>query len=110
MELTREQVYLTSMVKCHTDRIIHHEELITCSKEWLKDEIRNINPSLVVVIGSIPWAYLTKDTVKFGHGVSLKGKKRTFAGIHHPAHYLRRGDVAKFVKVGKELITLYENS
>jgi len=108
--LSREQVYITNALKCHPpgNRPGNPEELEVCFSRWLVKEMKFVNPSIVVLVGKDAWKSVTHGKIPFVHGQSVKGKKRTFLTVYHPAYYLRRGDVESFTKVGKTLKELYE--
>ncbi len=54
-DLTREEVYLTTVVKCHpaAGRVPANDEIETCLT-WLGEQLREITPEVIVTFGELP--------------------------------------------------------
>lgn len=110
--LSREQVYITNALKCHPpdNRPGKPHELHLCFHLWLKLEIKEVKPKIIVLVGKDAWKAVTQQRIPFKHGESVKTKNFTFLTVYHPAFFLRQGNVDGFVKVGKILKGLYETN
>lgn len=101
--VSREEVYITNALKCHPpgNRRAHPEELDTCFDEWLKKELKFIQPSVIVLLGKDAWQSVTRGKIPFKHGAYTRTSKgRTILTLYHPSYFLRRGDIDSFVGSG----------
>jgi len=103
--LDRAQVYITNALKCHPpgNRAGHIEELRMCKKLWLNQELKVIQPKLIVLLGKDAWETVTKKNIPFEHGKMSKTKKRAYLTVFHPGYFLRKGNIEEFVKVGNTI-------
>lgn len=65
VELSREEIYLTHLVKCRPsrNRMPSDEEIENCS-EYLQAEIALLNPKIIVTLGSVAAKFFLKDQTK----------------------------------------------
>lgn len=98
--LTREQVFITSIVKCRppNNRNPLQPEILAC-KSYLQEQLRLISPNIICTLGSPAAKTLlgTKESM-----TKIRGKWFSYEGIKlmptfHPAYLLRspskKGDV-----------------
>ena len=100
MGIPREKVYIANIVKCrpsvdqlmNKDRPPEQEEVMACN-HFLLDQIKIIQPKVIVTLGSPS----TKFLLKTSQGItSLRGRWHEFEGIpvmptYHPSYVLRNG-------------------
>ena len=92
IDLTREKVYITNIIKCRPpgNRDPLPEEVQACSS-WLEDQIRLLEPELIVTLGRHSMArFFPKGAIGKMHGAvaSVDGQK-VFA-MYHPAAALHQ--------------------
>lgn len=76
--LSREEVYITNLVKCRpsNNRAPTETEIASCS-QYLLAEISLVKPRVVVTLGKYPTAYLLSQTgIKFKKLSEVRGKLR----------------------------------
>ncbi len=90
--LKREDVYITNVVKCRPseNRDPKPLEIQTCS-EYLNQQLKLINPELIVALGSVAAQTLLKSEEKIS---LLRGKLSSYQGVKllptfHPAYLLK---------------------
>ncbi|NLA05103.1 MAG: uracil-DNA glycosylase [Firmicutes bacterium] len=92
--LDREKLYITNVVKCRPprNRLPDSEEVSACLPH-LKEQIRLINPSLVVCLGALATRTLidSKNTLTRLRGQWYEIEGRRFMPTFHPAALLRDG-------------------
>ena len=96
--LDRTDVYITNLVKCHTpnNRGPHSEEVGNCTRTWLFDEIKTVDPKVVLFLGKdVHIAMLGNKP--YVHLEVHKGKKRTAITAYHPAYILRQGTMTDYI-------------
>ena len=94
--LTREQVFITNVVKCRPpgNRDPRPEEVETCTNSYLERQILAINPKVVVTLGRysmglfIPYAKISDI-----HGQAMRVKGRLVVPMYHPAAALHQGSL-----------------
>jgi uracil-DNA glycosylase family 4 len=103
--ISRDEVYITNALKCRPpgNRPGHSEELECCMNTWLVQEIKQVNPMIIVLVGKDAWKSVTKERIPFEHGKVHRRKKRMYLTVYHPGYFLRSGDITAFVSVGKTL-------
>jgi len=99
--LTREEVYLANAIKCRPpdNRPANSHELENCFSTWLKHEIVQIHPKIVLALGRDATKAIRMDDY-WQHGNVIKKKHTTVIISYHPAYFLRKGDEDGFVQVG----------
>lgn len=110
-EVEREEVYIANAVKCRPigNRKATPAESANCWQLWLKKEIKRINPRIIMTLGKDAYEVVLNKSVPFEHGGVTKSKKgRKFLISYHPGYFIRRGDVAGFVKMGEILRRLID--
>lgn len=92
IDLRREEVYVTNVVKCRPpeNRTPLEEEIKAC-KPFLKEEIRRVNPKILVALGSCAARTLTGTSKKISdlRGRFLDFQGRRLLSTYHPAYLLR---------------------
>ena len=90
--LKRSEVYITNIVKCRppNNRDPEIEEVESC-KGYLINQIKIVNPKVIVTLGRIAFRYLLDDTTPI---TKARGKIYNFNGIkviptYHPSFLLR---------------------
>jgi len=98
IELHREEVYITNVVKCRPseNRTPQEDEIQACSL-YLKEEIRLVRPALLVALGKCAAQTLIQSNETISQ---LRLKTHTFQGIpliatYHPAFLLRNPEAKK---------------
>lgn len=92
--LSRDDIYITNTVKCRPDlnRKPSPTEVAWCSKHFLPQELAEVNPEVVVLMGATPCSLLTGDDavdLESEHGIPRLGRLFDWYGwivpINHPA-------------------------
>lgn len=93
--LNREDVYIANMIKCRPpeNRDPQPEELLACS-DWLTEQLKYINPRVVVTLGRFGMARFFGDKkISQIHGkVKFEGDK-AYIPLYHPAVALYNGSM-----------------
>ena len=90
---TRDQVYITNVVKCRppNNRDPLPNELETCESNWLQTELGLVNPRIIVTLGRYSLARLfPRESIGRVHGKTLQWGKYTVYPIYHPAAALHQ--------------------
>ncbi len=92
LNLSREQVYITNLLKCHPllTKEVHESEFHTC-KAYLFKEIELVNPKVIVTLGDIAYHYLTNDftALKEIRGRVLQKDGYSIIPTYHPNFLLK---------------------
>src|SRR3989338_7766351 len=102
IKMKREDVYITNIVKYRppVNRDPLPEEKDTCS-EWLKEEIKIINPKLIVFLGRHSLQnFFPNEKISEVHGKILKKKTKIgniFFALYHPAAALYNGSMREIL-------------
>ncbi len=96
MQFSRSDVYITHIIKCRTpkNRKPEKPEVEACM-EFLKQQIKLINPKVIITLGAVPLQYLLNQrsiTQSRGQWMMYQGIK--VMPIFHPS-YLNRNPMAK---------------
>ncbi len=87
-----EDTYITNVCKCRppNNRTPEKEEAQACS-HWLHDQIRLINPKIIVLVGSVAMKAILGDMMAIGkvRGTWHKFENTDTTVIFHPAYLLR---------------------
>ncbi len=105
IKLKREDVYITNIVKYRppNNRDPLPSEKYAC-KEWLMDELRFINPKLIVFLGRHAMSnFFPEEKIGNVHGVLLEKKfeglvTTQFLPLYHPASALYNGGLRDTLK------------
>ena len=91
--LTREQVYITSCVKCRppNNRTPHTNELDTCQENWLNRQLDLVDPKIVVLLGKVAMNQLLQEegSLRLLHGRTIQRDGRQYLITYHPAAAFR---------------------
>jgi DNA polymerase len=91
--LTREQVYITSCVKCRppNNRTPHTDELDTCQANWLNRQLDMVNPKLAVLLGKVAMSRLLQEegSLRILHGQTVERDGRLYLITYHCAAAFR---------------------
>lgn len=104
INLKREEVYITNIVKYRppNNRDPLPKEIADCA-EWLTEEIKIIDPTLIVLLGRHAMHQFFPDAkISEAHGVLVTsnyfGKTRNFLPLYHPAAALYNGALREVLK------------
>lgn len=98
--LSREQVYITNVVKCRPpgNRDPQPEELAACDG-YLERQIQALNPKVIVTLGRFSMGrYLPGAKISQVHGQARKIKGRLVVPMYHPAAALHQPSLKPVVE------------
>ena len=75
-KIDRKKVFLTSVLKCYLQDNIPKKRYITACKPYLIDQIKNINPEIVILLGDVARNVLHKNPIL---------KERKVIVTYHPS-------------------------
>ncbi len=90
--LTREDVYITNVVKCRPpgNRDPEPDEIAAC-KPFLQRQLKLVDPEVVVTLGRFAMErWLPNERITRAHGKAFRFGKRLIVPMFHPAAALRR--------------------
>lgn len=90
--LTREQVFVTNVVKCRppNNRDPEADEIASC-EPYLDEQIAGIRPKLIVTLGRFAMNYfLPRTTISRSHGRATQAGDWLIFPVYHPAAGLRQ--------------------
>ena len=91
--LTREEVWITNVVKCRPpgNRDPQVDEIETCTTNYLENQIKIVNPSIIVTLGrhSMNW-FISDAKITQVHGQMHKVGRRFVIPMFHPAAALHQ--------------------
>lgn len=99
--MTREQVYITNVVKCRPpgNRDPRPQEVDTCTTTYLDRQIQAINPKVIVTLGRFSMGkYLPNAKISDVHGQAMWVKGRLVVPMYHPAAALHQGSLKPVVE------------
>jgi DNA polymerase len=123
MNMARERVYITNLVKCHpmidpsnpeqraNDRPPTYEEMKIC-RNYLDIQLAIVKPKIIVTLG----ASSTKELLNSEESISkIRGIIKEYKGIkliptYHPAAILRNSNLKKFVWEDMKKVVYYLNT
>ena len=104
VKMKRDDVYITNIVKYRPpkNRDPTSKEIADCT-QWLEDEIKLIDPTLIVFLGRYAMNhFFPKEKISEAHGVLLTenhfGRVRNFLPLYHPAASLYNGSIRDVMK------------
>lgn len=104
IKMKREDIYITNIVKYRPpeNRDPNPQEIDDCA-QWLEEEIRLIDPLLIVFLGRYSMNhFFPNEKISKVHGTVLTakyfGKIRTFLPLYHPAAALYNGSLREVLK------------
>ena len=77
LNVKKEDVYLTTLVKCKSSNTLNNSNIDTCN-DYLLKQIELVNPKLIVALGERAYSYLLKNSFDFAQ---VRGKELNFNGI-----------------------------
>ncbi len=77
LNITKEDVYYTTLVKCKSTNGLNNSNIETCH-DYLLKQIELIKPKLIVALGEKTYSYLLKNGDNFSQ---IRGKEIVFNGI-----------------------------
>ena len=77
LNVKKENVYLTTLVKCKSLNGLNNSNIDTCN-DYLLKQIEIIKPKLIVALGEKTYSYLFKNSNNF---TQIRGKELVFNGI-----------------------------
>ena len=109
VEISREEVYITNVVKCRPpqNRDPKEEEINSCSP-YLSEQLKVIKPKLILTLGNFATRTLLKTTQGITH---LRGKIFSYEGIpllptFHPSALLHNPNLKKYAWEDLKLLRL----
>lgn len=91
--LSREQVYITSCVKCRppNNRTPRAVELDTCQANWLDRQLELVHPKIVVLLGRVAITQVLHEEGGLArlHGKVVERDGRLYLLTYHPAAAFR---------------------
>lgn len=91
--LTRDEVWITNVVKCRPpgNRDPQMDEVETCTTNYLENQIKIVNPSIIVTLGrhSMNW-FIQDAKITQIHGQMHRVGKRFVIPMFHPAAALHQ--------------------
>ena len=100
LNLSREQVYITNLLKCHPllSKEVHESEFHTC-KAYLFKEIELVKPKVIVTLGEKAYHYLTNDftALKEVRGTVIQKEGYSVIPTYHPNFLLKNPSFKKEV-------------
>jgi len=101
IDLSREQVYITNVVKCRPpgNRDPQPIEVETCTTTFLDRQIQAINPKVIVTLGRLSMSlFLTNAKISQVHGQAMRIEGRLVVPMYHPAAALHQGSLRPVIK------------
>ena len=100
LNLSREQVYITNLLKCHPllTKEVHESEFHTC-KAYLFKEIELVKPKVIITLGERAYHYLTNDftSLKEIRGSIIQKESYSVIPTYHPNFLLKNPSFKKEV-------------
>lgn len=100
-EIDREELFITNIVKCRPpgNRTPRKGEVDTCTENYLFEQIRLVNPKLIVLLGSVAVKKLLGiPNVGQARGRIIDHDGRKFFVTYHPAVRFHREDLAALIE------------
>jgi DNA polymerase len=97
----RRDIFITNIVKCRppSNRPPKPEESSTCTSSYLAQQIRLVNPRLVLLLGSVAVkTLLGLKSVEEARGRVVEKDGRKYLASYHPAVRFYREDLARKIK------------
>ncbi len=117
--MARDEIYITSSVKCRPpgNRDPSLDELQACRESWLEQQIKILDPELVVLLGKIALNQVLDEQgpLREAHGHQIWHRGRAVLPTYHPAAGMRFPNIRRamrqdFAYIGKaQARTLQDN-
>ncbi len=104
---TRAEFFITNIVKCRppSNRNPRAEEVDTCTSLYLFEQIRLINPKLILLLGAVAVKRLLGlSSVEEARGRVIEREGRKYLASYHPAVRFYREDLARKIKADFALL------
>ena len=102
IDLKREDVYITNVVKCRPphNRDPLEEEVRVCTSLYLFDQIKQIKPKLIVTLGrhSMQVFFPQLKSVSASSGKAYKKAGQVYLVLYHPAAALHQASLKETMK------------
>lgn len=102
IKLTREDVYITNVVKCRppNNRDPLEEEVDVCTRNYLYQQIKAIKPKLIVTLGrhSLRVFFPQIRSISSVHGKAYKKAGQVYLILYHPAAGLYQQSLKQTMK------------
>jgi uracil-DNA glycosylase family 4 len=102
VNLKREDVYITNVVKCRPphNRDPLEEEVRICTSRYLFDQIKQIKPKLIITLGrhSMQVFFPQLKSVSTSHGKAYKKAGQVYLILYHPAAALNQQSLKETMK------------
>ena len=98
----RSDFFITNIVKCRppSNRTPRTEEIETCTSLYLNEQIKQVGPRLVLLLGSVAVKkMLGAKSVEEVRGKIIEREGRKFLASYHPAVRFYREDLAQKIKL-----------
>mgnify|MGYP001066445650 CR=1 FL=1 len=109
IDLSRKDIFITNIIKCRPpgNRDPNDEEIESCFP-YLKEQIKIIDPKVIVTLGRHSLATLLNRNVKITkeRGIFIDYNERLLLPMLHPAAVLRNNGLDKYMR--EDFITLRE--
>lgn len=102
INLKREDVYITNVVKCRppNNRDPLEEEVQVCTSRYLFDQIKSIKPKLIITLGrhSMQAFFPQIKSIADNHGKAYKKAGQVYFLSYHPAAALYQQNLRETIK------------
>lgn len=101
INLSREQVYITNVVKCRPpgNRDPQPIEVETCTTTYLDRQIQAINPKVIVTLGRFSMSlFFANAKISQVHGQSMLMDGRVVVPMYHPAAALHQASLRPVIE------------
>lgn len=98
INLSRESVFITNVVKCRPpqNRDPEESEIEICSSHYLYNQIEMINPKIICFLGRHAMGLFMKNMkISQVHGKVFRKQNRFLIALYHPAVALYNGSMRK---------------
>lgn len=105
--LARESIWITNVVKYRppNNRQPTWPERIA-ARPLLRDEMKIVNPSIVVPVGATAWSLIDSTSISTAHGQVHRRGRWVYLPMFHPSYLMRRRDLRPLAE--GDMLTLAE--
>jgi DNA polymerase len=100
--LSREQVFITSVVKCRPpeNRIPTQEEASVCKSHYLFPQIQLLQPKIIGLMGKTAIAHVLNEDISLTqfHGKIIEREGQKYAILYHPAAMIYNQSLVETMK------------
>ncbi len=95
LNMKKEEVYITSLVKCKSLNGANNLNFDSCN-DYLLKQIDIVNPKIIVALGEKVYSYLIKDSNFLqNRGKIIKFNQASFIAVHQPSFIIRNPSLKK---------------